>query len=52
MNDYISKPVDEKLLYSKMLDLLKKTKPLQATVMPQEISKMYRFDLFDRPHKS
>jgi PAS domain S-box-containing protein len=26
MNDYIAKPVDEKLLYSKMIDLLKKPK--------------------------
>ncbi len=31
MDDYISKPLDEKLLYSKIFDLLKKAKPLQAT---------------------
>jgi PAS domain S-box-containing protein len=28
MNDYISKPVDENLLYSKILDLLKKNNPI------------------------
>ncbi len=31
MNDYISKPVDERLLYSKIVDLLKKPVPLQNT---------------------
>ncbi len=31
MNDYISKPLDEKLLYSKIIDLLKKAKPTEDT---------------------
>ncbi len=29
MNAYISKPVDEKLLYAKIIDLVKKGIPLQ-----------------------
>jgi PAS domain S-box-containing protein len=31
MNDYISKPVDERLLYGKIVDLLKKPAPLTVT---------------------
>ncbi|MFZ0282602.1 MAG: ATP-binding protein [Bacteroidales bacterium] len=31
MDDYISKPIDENLLYSKIFDLLKKAKSLQVT---------------------
>jgi CheY-like chemotaxis protein len=31
MNDYISKPLDEKLLYNKIVDLLKKTMQVQDT---------------------
>jgi PAS domain S-box-containing protein len=31
MNDYISKPVDDKLLYKKIVDLLKRPAPLQKT---------------------
>jgi PAS domain S-box-containing protein len=31
MNDYISKPVDEKLLYNKIVDLLKKPAPSKTT---------------------
>jgi PAS domain S-box-containing protein len=34
MNDYISKPVDEKLLFSKIIDLLKKPAPIQNTPLP------------------
>jgi PAS domain S-box-containing protein len=31
MNDYISKPIDEKLLYAKIIDLLKKNNPVVET---------------------
>jgi PAS domain S-box-containing protein len=31
MNDYISKPLDEKLLYTKIFNLLKKAKPSETT---------------------
>ena len=39
MNDYISKPVDERLLYSKIVDLLKKPVPIQDTGLPADRSK-------------
>jgi CheY-like chemotaxis protein len=35
MNDYISKPLDERLLFSKMLNLLKKVNPLKESYEPQ-----------------
>ena len=34
MNDYISKPVDERLLYSKIIDLLKKPMQIQEVTSP------------------
>jgi CheY-like chemotaxis protein len=39
MNDYISKPLDEKLLYDKIIDLLKKRILVQDTVLPADRSK-------------
>jgi PAS domain S-box-containing protein len=33
MNDYISKPIDERLLYCKIVDLLKKAKPSRGNQM-------------------
>ncbi len=38
MNDYISKPLDERLLFSKMLNLLKKGNPLDESSAPSEKS--------------
>jgi len=43
MNDYISKPLDEKLLYNKIVDLLKKPKRIQDT--PLRAGKSKHFDL-------
>jgi PAS domain S-box-containing protein len=39
MNDYISKPLDEKLLYDKIIDLLKKRILVQDTLLPTDRSK-------------
>jgi len=39
MNDYISKPLDEKLLYNKIVDLLKKTIQRQDTTLTAGMSK-------------
>jgi PAS domain S-box-containing protein len=39
MNDYISKPLDEKLLYNKIIDLLKKPVLIQDTPLPAGKSK-------------
>jgi PAS domain S-box-containing protein len=39
MNDYISKPLDEKLLYNKIIDLLKKPILIQDTPLPAGRSK-------------
>jgi PAS domain S-box-containing protein len=39
MNDYISKPIDERLLYAKIIDLLKKPDQLKDTSPPAERSK-------------
>jgi PAS domain S-box-containing protein len=39
MNDYISKPIDEKLLYNKIIDLLKNPVLLQDTPLPTGRSK-------------
>jgi PAS domain S-box-containing protein len=39
MNDYISKPVDERLLYAKIIDLLKKPNPLKDDGLPKSKSK-------------
>jgi PAS domain S-box-containing protein len=41
MNDYISKPVDEKLLYAKIVDLLKKGSPHKISEMPRCIDLTY-----------
>ncbi len=35
MNDYIAKPVDENLLYSKILSLVKKNAPVKTTKTPE-----------------
>lgn len=35
MNDYVSKPIDEKLLYSKIIRYIKKTNPLQETFIEE-----------------
>ena len=35
MNDYIAKPVDEKLLYSKIINLVKKQMPLKNTTVDE-----------------
>jgi len=43
MNDYISKPLDEKLLYNKIVDLLKKPKRIQDT--PLRVGTSKHFDL-------
>ena len=40
MNDYISKPLDEKLLYNKIFDLLKKAKPTEGTQTLMKESKI------------
>ena len=40
MNDYISKPLDEKLLYKKILDLVKMPKPVQGTRAEPERSRI------------
>lgn len=36
MNDYVSKPIDEKLLYSKIIRYIKKTNPLQETFIEED----------------
>jgi PAS domain S-box-containing protein len=41
MNDYISKPVDEKLLYAKIVDLLKKNNSVTDTVRSKCIDLTY-----------
>ncbi len=41
MNDYISKPVDEKLLYTKIIDLLKTGRPVTVPVMSKCIDLTY-----------
>jgi len=38
MNDYISKPLDERILYSKIVDLFKKSVPIQDTSLPADRS--------------
>jgi PAS domain S-box-containing protein len=38
MNDYISKPLDERILFSKIADLLKKPVPVQDTCLPADRS--------------
>ena len=38
MNDYISKPIDERLLFSKIIDLLKKPLPVKYSQLPADIS--------------
>ena len=53
MNDYISKPVDERLLYSKIIDLLKKpANSQQHTRADCRKFKMCRFNLFKQTYKS
>jgi PAS domain S-box-containing protein len=39
MDDYISKPLDERILYSKIVGLLKKPMPVQDTGLPADRSK-------------
>jgi PAS domain S-box-containing protein len=39
MNDYISKPIDERLLLSKIIDSLKKTVSVQDSLLPKDSSK-------------
>ncbi len=36
MNDYIAKPIDERMLYSKIVNLVKKTNLLNALTLPQD----------------
>jgi CheY-like chemotaxis protein/HPt (histidine-containing phosphotransfer) domain-containing protein len=38
MNDYISKPLDERILFSKIADLLKKSMPVQDICLPADRS--------------
>ena len=46
MNDYIAKPIDERLLYSKIVNLVKKT-DVQNTEVPES-----SFKSFEQPKKS
>jgi PAS domain S-box-containing protein len=46
MNDYIAKPIDERILYSKIVNLVKKT-DVQNTEVPES-----PFKSFDQPKKS
>jgi two-component system CheB/CheR fusion protein len=47
MNDYIAKPVDERLLYSKIVSLVKKPNPIvmEKTTAPEPIKKLKYTDL-------
>lgn len=42
MNDYIAKPVDEKLLYNKIIGLLKKPLPTETIEIEKKISEVIR----------
>jgi PAS domain S-box-containing protein len=47
MNDYIAKPIDERLLYRKIIGLVKKTTPGRCDVENKEIKKFKYTDLGD-----
>jgi PAS domain S-box-containing protein len=41
MNAYVSKPVDEKLMYARIVDLLKKNSPVKEPVRPKYVDLTY-----------
>jgi len=52
MNDYLSKPIDEGLLYSKIVDLLKKSKPLKDNPTQSERLKITDLTYLNQRTKS
>jgi PAS domain S-box-containing protein len=52
MNDYISKPLDEKLLYKKIIDLTKMPKPLQGKRAEPEKSRITNLSYLKKRTKS
>ncbi len=52
MNDYISKPIDEKLLYSKIVGLVLKSGQLNSKTTVSEKAKYVDFDVIHRRTKS
>ena len=52
MNDYIAKPVDERLLYSKIVGLVKKPAHIKATEVLDENKKVKCIDLAYLIHRT
>ncbi|MEO6916456.1 MAG: ATP-binding protein, partial [Chitinophagaceae bacterium] len=52
MNDYIAKPVDERILYSKIINQLKKSAVVQQSVSPEPLVRYIDLDYLNQRTKS